>query len=870
MNKTGRFVWLANQMSSTSMLKLFAGGLGVAILLLTTGLAIGQNPAPGNPIPEPAVSMSIPTGYSAHESVDLGGHMTNVNGSQAMYSTLVNMGSGPRVLGESFELHALPGTKNPVVDSLKAYGSGFGGDPYSFGKVDFFKGKIFEFSGIFRRDRQYFDYDLLGNPNIAPGSIPIGPSNSPTGALSWGVIPQSPVMFNSVRRMTDTNLTLYPLSTVSYRIGYAHNTFEGPTLSPSYTIAKYDALLKEFQRNGIDAFTGAVEWKPVQGTRLTFEAQVDHYRSDSQFMMAPSTLIAQEADGRRVALGNWDSQTPYGIGGCTTTSMGSAYTSSSNYTILTAAQTPNGLPVINPACAVVTSYMRSQPTSLMIPTGIIHLQSSSFRNVTMNGNVRYSNSTMNMPNYYEGVTGLMGAVRSITYNGYARAHRAVLGADYGLIWQAMKTVSLAEQVDFSNVQQPGYSNLPIATTLSTPLDTKASSGNETITYSGPLTGGNSMSLPHGVNGYLTPNYFGQRFLINNLTGSWEVSPRTTLSLTYRYSMHDIAQGASHSGPIPLALADPVNGTVSITENGGILGAAVRVTNNWSVNGSAEVAYADNAFTSVSPRQLKQFRIRTIFKPKPWATFSGAYNDRERHNNTFNNADAIAAGQATYYGPLNHIDFSRVANVNAMLAPNEHYGIDLSYSYTDVYTATNICFTSGATSTLPGAATLNNAGQPNVCPGIFARGGTNLVDFFAKDFVDAPTQFGSMSLNVSPSDNVHLNFGYHISAVNGDRFYNDARDVAGSLISTYQSPFANISWKTSRHLTWKGDYNNYQYGEGGSASGAQYCSMSVTTTTSVVPCASVSFPTGRTEGTSGLTSARSFHANNMTLGVHYEF
>ena len=121
--------------------------------------------------------MSVPTGYSIHQSVDLGGHMASITGSGAMYDTLVNLQSGPRVLGETFEMHALPGNKHTLIDSLSAFGSGFGGDPNSFTKLDFSKGKLYEFSGMFRRDRQYFDYDLLGNPNIPTGqSIPIGGS----------------------------------------------------------------------------------------------------------------------------------------------------------------------------------------------------------------------------------------------------------------------------------------------------------------------------------------------------------------------------------------------------------------------------------------------------------------------------------------------------------------------------------------------------------------------------------------------------------------------------------------------------------------------------------------------------------------------
>src|ERR1700738_5123486 len=94
MNKLGRFVWLP------------AAGLGIAVLLMTTGLATAQNPVPGNPIPEPQASMSVPMGYTVHEAVDVGGRMTNLNGSSAMYGTMVNMGSGPGGVGDRFDVGA--------------------------------------------------------------------------------------------------------------------------------------------------------------------------------------------------------------------------------------------------------------------------------------------------------------------------------------------------------------------------------------------------------------------------------------------------------------------------------------------------------------------------------------------------------------------------------------------------------------------------------------------------------------------------------------------------------------------------------------------------------------------------------------------
>jgi hypothetical protein len=90
-----------------------------------------------------------------------------------------------------------------------------------------------------------------------------------------------------------------------------------------------------------------------------------------------------------------------------------------------------------------------------------------------------------------------------------------------------------------------------------------------------------------------------------------------------------------------------------------------------------------------------------------------------------------------------------------------------------------------------------------------------------------------------------------------------------MVSLYQSPFANFAYTMHSGLIWKAEYNYYGYGEGG-PSGAQLCSTATSATAAVVPCTTLPFPTGLTEGTSGATAPRVFHANNVALGVHYEF
>jgi hypothetical protein len=859
---------------------------------MMASVAVAQNPTPAAALPKAETTVSAPEGYVIHQSADLGGHATTLNGSKAMYSTLVNQQSGMRVLGETFEMHALPGTKGSWVDHISGVGSGFGGDPYEFARLAASKGRDYEFTGLFRRDRQYFDYDLLANPNINPGvTMPIGPSNAPTGSVAWPQWNQSPVMFNTVRRMTDTNLTIHPVSTLAYRFGYSANTFTGPSLTPGESVGKANSLLQELNRDSSDDFMGAVDWKPLPATRLTFEERVTHLKQDSYFVVAPGEFIAQEADGTPVSLGNWNSQTPYGISSCNTGSMGSAYNSATKVgTIFTAAQTPGGLPVINAACDAITSYLRTQPTRELYPTESLRFQSSSIKNIVMNGDISYTQAKMNMPSYYENYQGLNGAVRSNTITGIGSGRRVVASGDYGIIWQAMKNFSLSDQVDYSDVHQPGSQDNFTNTSLSTPTTVVAGNlGNETITYTGPLTSSNGSAAEGSASVNVPlPGYFGQKFLTNSVTGTWDASEKTTVSLTYRHRFHMIAEGPPDNTPLPVAAT--TGGTVTIDEDSGILNAAFRPTSNWDINGTVEIGYADNAFTPVGARQTKHYRVHTKYRPTPWATFTAAFNDLERHNNTNNNQSAVALftppsatpapnGTAStgtpYEGPLNHVDYSRVYSAGLSLAPNEHYGIDFNYAYSDVYAATNICYLNGATATAPGAVQYADS-KP--CPNVWGRGATGvgeangsspLGDWFARDFQDAPTQYVSAAIALSPNKNFHSHLGYKVSDVGGSQFFNDARYVNGSMNSVYQSPFVNAAWNFHPGLTWKAEYNYYGYGEGG-PSGSTYCSTTTSATATVVPCTSLSAPTGLTEPTSGLTAPRTFHASNVTLSIHYEF
>ncbi len=377
----------------------------------------------------------------------------------------------------------------------------------------------------------------------------------------------------------------------------------------------------------------------------------------------------------------------------------------------------------------------------------------------------------------------------------------------------------------------------------------------------PITG-NPTSTFEGSPSVATPlfDFFGQKFITNNLTAAYDLTDHTVFTLTYHHQEHNIGEGAANTTGYLSGISN-----YTIKENGGTFGVALQPASNWNINGSVELLYADNVLTPVAPRELQHYRIHTKYRPKTWATFSGAYNDLERHNNTNN------TGTASVDGPLQHVDHSRTLSLNADLMPNEHYGFDIGYAYSDVYTATNICFLgTAASSTIPGAATPSGT----ACPSPLPRGGSGPYTFGpVKDFMNAPTQYASVALALSPIEKFHANIGYRISSVNGSRFFNDPRDVNGSLVSNYQTPFVNLSYAMRKNLIWKAEYNYFGYGEGG-PSGAQYCNPSNTLPTPgnpapVVPCSTL--PNTAMSGPAyGFTAPRAFHANNVTAGVHYEF
>jgi len=693
---------------------------------------VAQNPT----LPSPGDNIRY--GYVIHQAVTLGGHIADHSGSGAVYNTMVNLQTGPRILDQSLDLRAVDPAHAILFDHLSTNSFGYGGDPNSVSFLNITKGKLYDFRGSFRRDRQYFDYDLLANPLIPPTSSPYVP------------VLDSPHLYNTVRRMTDLSLTLIPLGPVSVRIGYNHNISEGPSNSTIHMGT--EALLTQFWRNSTDSYTAGLDWKPVRLTSFSFDEFITHYKGDTSWHL--TGLNYQLSNGTPVSLG---------------IDISSIWTSP-----CAAPFNPSG--TVNPTCNAFLAYSRSAPTRTLVPTEQLRFQSASIPKFTMNGRLLYSAATSNLVNYNELFNGLTSrsALRESLVTGSAHIRRINVNGEYSITWQITPTITATNLFDFGDFRMPG-------TNTFTETD---------------YTGTSMLTPPGATTTTTTPDYqfINQKTKADTFVVAWDVTTRARVSAGYRYRSRIIT--------------DAGGDFISIHENWGLFGAALRPTPKLRVNLNVEAMYADNAFTRISPRQLQHYIVRTTYKPHNWLTFAGTVNIRESRNNVLT---------------VNHLEHNRDFSFGTSISPSERWSLDLNYAYDSVFSSTIECYTSTPAPPTAGVA-------PAVC----IAAGTPLL---STGYYNAPTQFGSIGFMVVPVKRVRLNGGYRMSAVNGTSDIINIRQASGTLQSQFQSPYVNCVVDIAPNWSWKADYNYYGYGEG--------------------------LPVGP-------TLPRSFRGNIYTLAVHYAF
>ena len=653
-------------------------------------------------------------GYEVHQSIDVGGHIQEQSGSPQMWSTLVNIYSGARMLDQSLTMRAVDPSRALVFDRLSSYSYGYGGDPINVTYLNLSKGKLYDFRGSYRRYRQYFDYDLLANPLIPPSSTPY---------LPWL---NTPHLYNTLRQISDMQLTLFPLAKVSVKFGFNHNINQGPSYSSTHL--GNDPWLYQNWRNSTNTWNATVDWKPDSKTTISYDQFVTYYKGNTIWYLTGFDGFL--SNGQPVAFG---------------VDVSSAWNAP-----CAAPFNPDG--TINPKCSAALDYQRVQPTRTTFPTEQVRLQSSDIPHLRLNGRLAYTGAHSNLTGYNEIFNGLITRTsqRGYVETGSAKVQRVNVNGDFALEWEISPKLRASDVYDFWSFREPGINSFT------------------TTSYTG-----SSMLLPPTSSTTSTATdqqYLNQKTSTNTAVLAWDVAPKATLSVGYRYRAREIT--------------DAGGDVIPIHENWGLFGAILRPLPDLRINFNFAGMYADNAFTRIDPRQLYQYVVRAAYKPRTWISVSGAIN-------IFNSQDNVET--------VNHKEHNRDYSFGASIIPSEKWSIDMSYSYNSVYSTTLLCYPS--TPPPPDAGT-----APPVC----SEAGT---PYSSNGYYNAPTNFGTIGFTFNPISRVHARAGYRMSSVNGTSDAINIRQVPGSLQSQWQQPYGGIAVEIAPKWTWKGDWNYYSYGEG---------------------------------------------------------
>ena len=531
--------------------------LGLCVFALAAfAVTQGQNNAQqqGAP-PDKNSADKIVGGYVVHQSIDVGGHITENSGSSAMYATLVNLYSGARVLDQSLTMRAVDPSRAIVFDRLSSSSYGYGGDPINVTYLDMSKGRLYDFRASYRRYRQYFDYDLLANPLIPPQSNPYVP---------WL---DTPHLYNTLRQITDYQLTLFPLSKVRVRFGYNHNINQGPSYSSTHL--GNDPWLYQNWRNSTDTWTGGADWRPDPKTTISYDQFVTHYKGNTIWTLAGLNNVLP--NGQPVALG---------------VDLSSVWSAP-----CAAPFNPDG--TVNPKCNAALDYSRVQPTRTIFPTEQVRLQSSDIPNLKLNGRLAYTGANSTLNGYNEYFNGLISRTSQRGYleTGSSKTQHINVNGDFALEWEITPKIRASDVYDFWYFRDPGINTFT------------------TTSYTG-----SSMLLPPSGSSTTTAadqQWLNQKTSTNTTVLAWDVAPTATLSVGYRYRAREIRDAAGDSIPIH--------------ENWGLFGAALRPLPDLRINFDFAGMSADNAFTRIDPRQLYQYIVRASYKPRTWISASGTIN-----------------------------------------------------------------------------------------------------------------------------------------------------------------------------------------------------------------------------------------------------
>lgn len=717
--------------------------------------------------------------YEVKESAEFGGRITNYSGNTGTWDTFVNLGSGPRLLEYSLDLHS-PGHVGTLADDMTFNNFGYGGDPNNVSRMLLQKGRIYTFNANFRRDVNIWDYNLLANPLNPVNSNPFVP------------ILNSPHEFLMTRRMTDTNLRLFPASKVQFRLAYSRVSNQGTTFSSFHQGT--EALLMQPTSYISDSYSGGISVRAVPRTSINYDQFYTYFKGDTTAQLAPPGSAA----GFGVPSFTLANGTPVSLG----------------FPFNTPAGYPCAAPVLatgfaNPSCNGYTSYTRFGNVRNSYPTEQFSLQSDYWRRADIAARVIYSDAESSQPNYQSLFAGLETRTATVLQNifspagGGADSHRLSLTTDLGTTIRVTDKFHVVDQFRYNNFRIPGswfyMTNSFFGPTLGAASNTYSAANCPTVTSPGcPQHTGSSGAdvITDGLTDFLR-----QSQTINTFEVEYEASHKYSGYIGYRFDRRNITdinsdiqlsvfypslpnRGGCAGQPVVnnVCTAGSVlaaeNTFVQINANSGLLGITARPTDKWRINGDMEIFTADNAFTRISPRHLQIYKVKANYKPKDWMDLGAAVRIRENRNTSFD------------IGNLQHN--RSYSFVGTFMPPDSKVGFDVSYDYNDIFSQTNICYVS--TPTPPGAL---SCGSP------FLSG---------ISVYNELSHFGSAYMTWKASRRVNANLGYTLTSSTGSTLILNPNAPTGPLSYNYHLPVVGLAIQLEKHVIFKSGWNYYDYNE----------------------------------------------------------
>jgi hypothetical protein len=723
------------------------GAVLVSVLVASsTAMLFAQSSSAGQtPQPEPDGITS--GGYQIHSSIELGGRAVGLTGSGDMYDTLVNLQSGPRFIDETLSMQSLD-HQGLLFDDLYLNSFGWGGDPNNALRLRAGKDKWYNLQGSFRRDQYFSDYNLLANPLNPPTSNPSIP------ALN------SPNAFDTTRRMSDVDLTLFPQSRLSFRLGYSHNNMTGPSFSSIHEGT--EGLLLQPWNTTMNSYRIGGDWRIAPRTVLSYDQFLDYYRGDTDTQLA-SFAPALLPGGGPVELG----------------------LSIDTVNKVPCAGTPAGAPLISPTgtltnvtCSAYFSYLRNQRIRTSTPSERFGLRSSYFPRLELTASFAYSDAEMNTP-LDEAFNGLLTrtSTRAFLGTGITDASRISDVLDLGATAHLAKHLRLIEKFYFWAYRIPQYGNF--SEVDSDCINTKA------CTLLTPLSATAPTTTPS-----LTQSSFNQSLKRNQTELAWDISKKAGARIGFRYGVRVFNLFNNFSGGETFnAFSTTGEDHFVVHEDTALLGFWARPTPALRLNFDLEHTNYDHVIAAMAPRKESRYRFQASYNPRPWAVLGGSVNILEDANG---------------YSLTNYAGHNRNYGLTAALTPRENFGLDMAYNYNDVIQNALICFND----TPPTGVSL-----PFVTNAASCAANETANPLLANSFYTNHTQFVMATVRFKFHKRTTANVGGSFTNVNGSIPQFNILQPLGSSQYTYLQPVVNLSMDLGHKVAWNTGWNYYQYNEG---------------------------------------------------------